>query len=324
MSDFFFFLAIFFFIFIAWIATGGPTRPISFAGPYITPVTNVGVTQVGYGPQVQGVSGSASAVGGTVSSIQRSIDDLRGQVANGDTVNNPSPYRGQVSIGWGSNVSATNPDQEYISIRLDGNAKSPVDITGWRVQSTVTQYGATIPEGVETMKQVGNAALAPIMLQPGDTAILTTGVSPIGVSFKENECTGYLASQSSAFYPSISQQCPVAADEYAKFYAGNQYRDGGCYQAMQNVNQCQIPNDPPGLSSACYAFMDARLNYSGCVATHLGDDNFSEHTWHVYFGRTEITRSDTSAATYGELWRSTRDQITLYDANGKTVDVYSY
>jgi hypothetical protein len=36
------------FIFIAWVATGGPSRQISTAGPFITPVTRSGEESQGY------------------------------------------------------------------------------------------------------------------------------------------------------------------------------------------------------------------------------------------------------------------------------------
>ena len=35
-------------IYVAWIATGGPSRPISKAGPYITPITRTGERSQGY------------------------------------------------------------------------------------------------------------------------------------------------------------------------------------------------------------------------------------------------------------------------------------
>lgn len=35
-------------IYVAWVVTGGPTRPISTAGPYITPVTRPGEESQGY------------------------------------------------------------------------------------------------------------------------------------------------------------------------------------------------------------------------------------------------------------------------------------
>lgn len=35
-------------IYVAWIVTGGPSRPISKAGPYITPITRSGEESQGY------------------------------------------------------------------------------------------------------------------------------------------------------------------------------------------------------------------------------------------------------------------------------------
>lgn len=35
-------------LYVAWVATGGPSRPISRAGPYITPVTRPGEESQGY------------------------------------------------------------------------------------------------------------------------------------------------------------------------------------------------------------------------------------------------------------------------------------
>lgn len=47
-ADAFFVIACLIFIFIAWIATGGPSRPISHSGPFITPVTAPGEESQGY------------------------------------------------------------------------------------------------------------------------------------------------------------------------------------------------------------------------------------------------------------------------------------
>lgn len=36
------------FLFVAWVATGGPSRSISQSGPFITPVTRTGEESQGY------------------------------------------------------------------------------------------------------------------------------------------------------------------------------------------------------------------------------------------------------------------------------------
>lgn len=47
-ADVFLVLACFLVIYLAWVVTGGPNRPISKAGPYITPVTRSGEESQGY------------------------------------------------------------------------------------------------------------------------------------------------------------------------------------------------------------------------------------------------------------------------------------
>ena len=47
-ADALFVIACLFMIYLAWIVTGGPSRPISKAGPYITPVTRPGEESQGY------------------------------------------------------------------------------------------------------------------------------------------------------------------------------------------------------------------------------------------------------------------------------------
>lgn len=47
-ADALFVIACLFMIYVAWIVTGGPTRPISKTGPYITPITRSGEESQGY------------------------------------------------------------------------------------------------------------------------------------------------------------------------------------------------------------------------------------------------------------------------------------
>lgn len=47
-ADALFVFMAFFFLFIAWVVTGGPSRSASTAGPFITPVTRSGEESQGY------------------------------------------------------------------------------------------------------------------------------------------------------------------------------------------------------------------------------------------------------------------------------------
>lgn len=312
-SDGLFFLGILAFFFILWFAAGGPTRPISFAGPYITPITDVDTVQEGYGDAPSASFGSAtygtgSSIWSNIMNIESSIASLQRQSSDIRAFGEESPFRGQVSVSGAGGTSATDEDEEYVSIRASGNQS--VDITGWRVVSGASGKGARIPEGAALPRSGRVNDTGRIILNPGEEAIIVTGDSPNGVSFKENMCTGYLA-KNQQFYPSLQNQCPAAYDEFDRFYTGNELRDEKCYTLVTSTASCTTPRDS-GTSNACQRFIDDYLTYNGCVEHHRNDSRFAGRTWRIY-----LERGD-------ELWKPARDAVKLLDANGKTVDLYTY
>jgi hypothetical protein len=309
-ADLLFFLAVLLFFFILWLGSGGPTHPISFAGPYITPVTNVGVTQVGYGGDGFHASQEEISAG-----VREDLSDIRSDLNSLIVFGIASPLKDKVRI-TGVRNAGTEPDREYVTIRNAGS--EPVTITGWRVQSAATDRGATIGEGVLLPSQGGGDETSPITLAPGDQAFLITGDSPIDESFKENQCVGYFGS-SDKWQPALERSCPTPRAEFDEYYVGNDLKDSSCYQLAQETAQCTVPRTTTRTSSACYAFIDNYLNYRGCVAAHRGDSHFDNHTWRIYL--------DYRYKKGGEeqpLWKTSREGVKLLDANGKTVDLYQY
>lgn len=336
-SDLLFFLGVFAFIFIAWVATGGPNRPIDFAGPYITPLTNVNTVQEGYGTTTthfwSGVTGgSYSYTGQTISatktpaqvqselaSDQAQLADLQTKINQTRLFGDPSPYHGEITIG-GGNIYATDPDQQYVTIQLSSSATADVTISGWKVTSLATDKSATIPYGDPLPASASASARSPIVLRPGDQAIISTGESPVDASFRENECTGYFAG-SRTFSPYLSSTCPSPQQEYDRFYSGNQYKDQACYDLMRSAQSCRTPKESGNLSSTCYDLIDNYLTYAGCVAHHQGDAYFLGTTWHIYLDY-HYPFSD-HRTSKDLLWRSTHEAVKLMDSNGKTVDLYT-
>ena len=330
-SEFLFFLAMMVFFFVLWLAGGGPTKPISWSGPYITPITNVDQTQVGYGngTWLSGVNVTGSLPGvktqeirSSLSSAQYQLGNLQIEAKKQALFSTPSPYRGMVRI-TGGNFSATDQDQEYVTIQVSSSAPQDYPITGWRLQSVSTDTSVRIGTGSALPTSGGVNETAPIVLHPGDQAYIVSGESPIGGSFRENMCTGYLG-YSQSFSPALAQRCPTARDEFDHYFEGNPYKDTGCYQAVQNTSICKTPSDAGRISSYCLALIDKRLNYNGCVASHQYDAYFSTGTWRIFLGRTDITRTHKEKSEYGELWKSSRDGVRLLDENGLTVDLYTY
>ena len=76
-SDGLFFLGVIAFFFILWFATGGPTRPMSFAGPYITPITDVGTVSSGYGSGSTEGFVSNGSIWSNIMGIENQVADLQ-------------------------------------------------------------------------------------------------------------------------------------------------------------------------------------------------------------------------------------------------------
>jgi hypothetical protein len=331
-SDFLFFLGVMVFFFVLWLAGGGPTNPISFSGPFITPVTGIGQTQVGYGDTdwYKGginVTGSLPSVRspeirGSVQNIEYQLGYLQLESKRQALFSTPSPKRGTVTIS-GGNTSSTNPDQEYIMLQASSSNTDPVTISGWKLTSIATDKTATIPRGTKLPTAGTLNPSEDIMLYPGERAYVITGESPIGGSFAENMCTGYLE-QNQDFYPSLGNRCPAPSDEFDKYFAGNPYKDNACYTLIRNTSSCVTPEERSRISANCLNLIDSRLTYNGCVASHRYNSYFYSDVWRIYLGRTEITRKNDSARKYGDLWKDSREAIKLLDENGLTVDLYTY
>lgn len=313
-SDVIFFLSVIGFFFILWFATGGPTRPISFAGPYITPITDVGTISTGYGSN-QSTAGFYTGGGlwSSIMGLEDQVADLQRDASDIRAFGEASPLKGQVRVS-STGVGATDPDQEYVTLRVTGSQS--VDITGWRLVSGASGRGARIPEGTALPKRGRVNDTGRIVLNPGDTAIVVTGEGPNGVSFRENMCTGYLQ-ESQRYYPALENRCPAPYDEFDRFFTGNELRDQKCYDLMRSSRTCVTPSDR-GVSSACSRLIDEYLTYTGCVEKHQNDSRFPGTTWHIYLEYENGRGKD------AELWKSSRDAIKLLDADGRTVDLYTY
>lgn len=319
------------FFFVLWLAGGGPTNPISFSGPFITPITNVGQTQEGYG---EGAWVSGIRVDGNLPSVRN--EEIRGSVASAESqlgslqilankekiIGVRSPLYGKVTI-TGGNMAATNIDQEYLTLQVSSSVTNNVTLSGWRIESVATDKRATIGGGSSVPITGTVNENLPIVMQPGERAYLITGESPIGGSFRESICTGYLE-DNQPFYPQLNNRCPLPADEFDKHFAGNAYKDNGCYELVRRTNACRTPAETRSISKNCITLINARLTYGGCVASHKYDAYFNTGTWRIYLDRSEITRKNDSTKKYGELWKSSRDAIRLVDENGLTVDLYTY
>lgn len=312
--DGWFFIGILGLIFFLWILIGGPARPISFSGPTLsTPDALGGGTylsfprapfDIGTGNVSLPGSSDGSSYGGGSFSYQ--MPDLSG-VGFGT----PSPYRGIVRLNHYVSGAAGDPTKEYLELSVSGSATVPINISGWSFYSEAGGRTVTIPQGTETPTTGTINASTDIEIAPGHRAILISGRSPIGASFRENKCIGYF-STFQTFSPPLPQSCPIPEDEMKKFYP-NYVRDAFCQDYVKTRSRCQVNLSPPvNASNGCANFLTDRLHYNGCLSAHKNDVDFLGDTWRVYLGSTV------------PLWRTKYEVIKLLDKQGKTVDAFKY
>ena len=192
------------------------------------------------------------------------------------------------------------------------DAGIPVDLSEWTLRSEASGSSVIIPKGTEVPISGTINAAEDIVLTPGERAIVISGRSPIGASFRENKCIGYF-STFQRFSPPLPQNCPVPSDELISFYGANYIRDAACIDYVNKLARCQVTLSPPvTMSGSCQSFLIKYFNYNGCVDAHKNDADFSGDTWRIYLGRTT------------PMWRAQHEVVKLIDVNGKTVDAFSY
>ncbi len=218
-----------------------------------------------------------------------------------------SSYAGSVDLSQGG--AEEDGATEYME--LSSHTDAPVVITGWSLQSMVSGVRVFIPSAAAPFRMGQINHLAPVTLASAESIIVTSGSSPVGVSFKENRCTGYLA-QLQAYTPSLANACP-SASEVAPMTADNLRAYGSdCFDFLRGLPQCTFPTSvPASLSPACRNFIANAFTYNGCVSRYESSASFQLDTWRVYLGASD-------------LWNNTHDVIRLFDAEGRTVDSITY
>src|SRR3989344_4746282 len=203
---------------------------------------------------------------------------------------------------------------EYIAVEASSQNGAPVPITGWRLKSAVTDFEARIGNGSPLFYSGRANNEVPIELRPGEQAIISTGRSPAGTSFRVNKCSGYLA-QFQTYEPTLQASCPLPHYE-TTFAKSGQNLDDACTAYLRTLRPCTAPitsSPPSSVNASCAAFIADTLNYNSCIDNHrLDADFYAKREWRVFLGRDS------------KLWRNERETIQLLDQNGKMVDLYSY
>lgn len=249
-----------------------------------------------------------------VADLYYTLDGLREDLREARLREPESRYRGRVTLSSGSGRE-TNPDREYLMLYANGNSTSSINISNWYLESYVTGETATIPQGDRVLMKWRSPQYEDIRLEPGESAYLITGESPLGFSFHENKCTGYFRTERN-FSIQPNSYCPNPMDEML----GTEMidlDDDACYSFVERMRTCEVPDediiDSTRLTSSCRRFLNNYFGYNNCVAQHVSDPYFDNvGYWHIYLDQNS------------NLWRDKREIIQLKDEFDHVVDVIEY
>ena len=245
--------------------------------------------------------------------IEGQYEQLNAQTNEAKVFGNPSPDKGRVRITEAYGATESNDLREYIVLTANTGNTAPIELKGWSLESAYTCIRAYIPLATSAFLMGVINDQENVLLNPGGSAIVSSGASPVGTSFRENICSGYLG-QLQNFSPPLSNSCPPSSNalpftpDNLKIY-GEQ-----CFDFLASVPTCTAPlkNIPANVNPNCRALAANILSYNGCVATYLYRPTFNIDAWRLYLGSNM------------ELWRNTHDIIRLLDGEGRTVDVVTY
>lgn len=208
-----------------------------------------------------------------------------------------------------SSVSATDPGREYIEIHVDGNAPAAIPLSGWTLENS-QHTRVSIGKGVDIFFPPPTLNIPQdIVLAPGMKAIIATGQSPKGVSFRLNACAGYMSQTSGAFAPPLpSRSCPQLTGNLEP----QTFLNNTCLDYIDTVPRCAAPTLPGSLSPECRTYITAHASYNSCFSTYRNTPDFLGTEWRIFLQRSQ------------ELWGERNEIIILRDHTGRVVDALAY
>ncbi len=215
-----------------------------------------------------------------------------------------SRYRGKFHLGWGT-ATSTDPNREFITITADHTNKQTPDISIWRLRN---DRGMTVQIGGAAILNLNNTGYAgPVPLAAGETAIVTTGRSPVSTSFKTNKCSGYLNVYK--FTPPFSLQCPLLKNVPHPRSAIAGF-DEQCLNYINSIGSCvSQPALPAPLTTVCKNFIASNTTYQACASRFSNDADFYKPEWRLYLRQEE------------EFWSGAGEHIQLLDERGNLISL---
>ena len=171
---------------------------------------------------------------------------------------------------------------------------------------------ATVPLAASPFVQGVVNSVDTITLSAGEAVLLTSGTSPVGVSFRETTCTGYL-SQTQRFSPPLSNACTRPSVLLPRSPAKEAQYGTSCFDLIERLPQCTYPTIMPStITPACRSMLTDALSYGGCMRSYEQGAVKHMNTWRAY------------QSSANELWGNSHDTLVLLDGYGRIVTTLSY
>ena len=294
-----------------------PVIPSSLISSTTPSVPNVRVISFGDGRVVDSTLRNIPLVDlrtgiGSLHTLLPNVSDYyaRAFVEEASDLYNPSPYVGSVIfLDRVSGVSETDPGREYFVLLVSNLASAPITITGWKVLDRQAGVAHTFPRGVEIFGS-GDVSL-PITVSSGDRVFVSSGDSPVDISFQVNKCSGY-RSQFESFVPTIKTSCSDPLQEFSD-YGEVPFSDAVCYSTTSSLAPCTtVGTAPSGVTAKCRAFFKDILTEKGCVSRHRNDPDFFTGEWRLFLKSNK------------EIWKNRDNVLYLLDENDLLVATLVY
>jgi hypothetical protein len=206
------------------------------------------------------------------------------------------------------------PQYEYVVIEASSNNTEPVRLTGMRLRSGMRGTSIEIPRAHFLFTSREAAPRDDVRLSPGERAIILTGRSPAGISFKANVCSGYLETFQE-FTPPLEYMCPLAEEELEFLFLDDSAAvlDAACVGYVESLDQCETPGvQADDYSRECEQFVHTVFSYDECVDRHQGEQGFMDDEWRLFLNEPD------------QLWNDDHERIELLNHAGEVIDALEY
>jgi len=205
-----------------------------------------------------------------------------------------------------SQTDTLEPNKEYVVLKINPKIGESVLLSDISLENNegdkirLPQASALPLQGVVNKTEE-------IKISRDINVIISSGQSPLGVSFRENKCTGYLG-QFQNYYPPLEKECPAQIDTVTEHNIGLL---PDCRAYVESLPMCEtkLYDFPENVAPSCQVIVRSYIHYNACVEAHRDDSDFYLPIWRLYLNGAE------------EFWKN-GDTIKILNENGELLNIH--